>query len=252
MKFSNHTTISQNNISSAIRGIEMYYSDDNIITGNIFENNYEGISIVAESNNNEIYHNNFVNNTNAQIYIFRSQNALDNEFEGNYWSDYDGADNNQDGIGDTPYTIDAYNVDHYPLMGDFYGPWKADTGQLSVISNSTVSNLWLTYDILWGAGSSLHDLSFDVYGDAGTNGFCRVHIPVTLFNGTYRVLVNDSEVPYVLLPCSSNTDSYLYFTYAHSTNKVEIMPEFPTFLILPLFMITTLLVMIAHKRRHLT
>src|SRR5438552_18247804 len=45
---------------------------------------------------------------------------------GNFWSDYTGVDNcsgpNQDvcpdpdGIGDTPYTIDANNSDRYPLI----------------------------------------------------------------------------------------------------------------------------------------
>ncbi|MCD6203073.1 MAG: hypothetical protein J7I99_01770 [Methanophagales archaeon] len=34
---------------------------------------------------------------------------------GNYWSDYKGSDTNEDGIGDTPYSIDS-DKDKYPLM----------------------------------------------------------------------------------------------------------------------------------------
>ena len=49
---------------------------------------------------------------------------------GNYWSDYNGTDvysgpyqneTGSDGKGDTPYSIDEYNVDDYPLMT----PWAA-------------------------------------------------------------------------------------------------------------------------------
>ncbi|MEM2281745.1 MAG: hypothetical protein QXZ68_07165, partial [Candidatus Bathyarchaeia archaeon] len=37
----------------------------------------------------------------------------------NYWSSYDGVDSDNDGIGDTPYIIDGYNIDHYPQMKPF-------------------------------------------------------------------------------------------------------------------------------------
>jgi hypothetical protein len=59
-------------------------------------------------------------------------NSLDNRYPsgGNYWSDYNGTDlyggpfqnvTGSDGKGDTPYSIDVNNVDHYPLMT----PWIA-------------------------------------------------------------------------------------------------------------------------------
>ncbi len=35
---------------------------------------------------------------------------------GNYWNDYNGTDNDDNGIGDTPYIIDEDNQDIYPLM----------------------------------------------------------------------------------------------------------------------------------------
>jgi hypothetical protein len=42
--------------------------------------------------------------------------SWDNSTLGNYWDDYSGLDDNQDGIGDTPYIIDENNKDNYPLM----------------------------------------------------------------------------------------------------------------------------------------
>ena len=35
---------------------------------------------------------------------------------GNYWSGYVGAGSDDDGIGDTPFVVDALNLDRYPLM----------------------------------------------------------------------------------------------------------------------------------------
>jgi hypothetical protein len=40
-----------------------------------------------------------------------------------------------------------------------------------------------------------------------------------------------------LLSFSKTTDSYLYFNYTLSTKEAVIIPEFPSTLILPLFMI---------------
>jgi nitrous oxidase accessory protein NosD len=42
--------------------------------------------------------------------------SWDNSTFGNYWDDYSGMDDDQDGIGDTPYIIDENNKDNYPLM----------------------------------------------------------------------------------------------------------------------------------------
>ncbi|MCW4044706.1 MAG: DUF1565 domain-containing protein [Candidatus Bathyarchaeota archaeon] len=70
---------------------------------------------------NRIYCNNFVNNhqnvVNAHvIYDPDCANVWDNDAVGNFWSDYDGIDGDNNGIGDTKYTIDSNNIDRYPLM----------------------------------------------------------------------------------------------------------------------------------------
>jgi hypothetical protein len=48
-----------------------------------------------------------------------STNFWDNGKEGNYWSSYNGTDDNRDGIGDTPYVVVENDADRYPLMQPF-------------------------------------------------------------------------------------------------------------------------------------
>jgi nitrous oxidase accessory protein NosD len=71
--------------------------------------------------NNQIYNNNFIENSQNVfnghvIYDPDCANIWDNGSKGNYWGDYNGTDSNGDGIGDSNYTIDNNNLDHYPLV----------------------------------------------------------------------------------------------------------------------------------------
>ncbi|MEM2971244.1 MAG: NosD domain-containing protein [Candidatus Bathyarchaeia archaeon] len=150
---SSNNTISGNYIASHWRGVYLGdYSNFNIVFRNNIKNNYCGIWL-EYSSNNTFYHNNFINNE-GHISIFWDVygDVWDNgyPFGGNYWSDYAGVDEkigpNQDqlgsdGIGDTPYVIDAGNQDKYPLM---------DTVPSAVaISLSGVlgDNGWFTSDV---------------------------------------------------------------------------------------------------------
>jgi hypothetical protein len=77
-------------------------------------------SNVEDAANNIFYDNNFVGSTQVGGWIgVRGPNFWDNGVEGNFWSDYNGTDSNNDGIGDFPYTIDANNQDNYPLMAPY-------------------------------------------------------------------------------------------------------------------------------------
>jgi parallel beta-helix repeat protein len=112
--------LSRNNFANNGYGIELgYSSDNNVLSGNdVTANNGRGIGLVYSSNN-VFHHNNFINNT-QHVHIENTgyANSWDDGYPsgGNYWSDYNGTDADHDGIGDTPYIIDANNIDHYPLM----------------------------------------------------------------------------------------------------------------------------------------
>jgi parallel beta-helix repeat protein len=97
-------------------------STSNTVAGNnIKGSNAWGIWLDCSSN--IIYHNNFIDSAWGHV---NSQSGTvsiwNNSCEGNYWSEYNGTDSNGDGIGDTPYIIDSNNVDHYPLMNQYWIP----------------------------------------------------------------------------------------------------------------------------------
>jgi parallel beta-helix repeat protein len=161
---SNSNLISNNNVTESSKAISLIASSNNNITRNIicsnsfglwlknntvsnttgnliFENkiseNQNGIDIEIGAQNNMIYRNNFLNNT-QQVYgfgmtysgsstsfvslgvVIMNNYVPINEWSlngyGNYWSDYTGLDENDDGIGDTAYVININNNDDYPLM----------------------------------------------------------------------------------------------------------------------------------------
>jgi parallel beta-helix repeat protein len=79
-----------------------------------------GIWIENFCDENQLYHNNFIENEIENAWD-NGSNVWDKDKEGgNYWDDYEGEDENEDGIGDTPYEIPpADNEDRYPLMAKY-------------------------------------------------------------------------------------------------------------------------------------
>jgi parallel beta-helix repeat protein len=226
-----NATIKNIRISLFYYGIRLYDSSNNSITGNNIANNWCGICLYYSSNN-IIFHNNFVDNA-REVYSYISVNVWDDGYPsgGNYWSDYTGVDlfggpyqnmTGGDGIGDTPYTIDANNQDRYPLMAPFStfeaGVWDGTAYNVDVVSNSTVSDFKFNVDN--------KSISLKVTGDDGTVGFCRVTIPKDLLwvDDDWTILVDSQPITdYTKIEDANYT--YLYFTYSHSTKTVVKPPS---------------------------
>lgn len=130
---SNNTIVGNILSNDKENGLYLLKADNNTIVRNNITNNggpvVTGAGIYTEASNNNLFcHNNLIDNALMQVYSLGSNNTWNCDYPsgGNYWSDYTGSDLDHDGIGDTPYPIDANNVDHYPLVS----PWPSDHSRI--------------------------------------------------------------------------------------------------------------------------
>lgn len=128
LEYASQNKIFKNLVSNVISdGIMISESSNNQIYENTFKQcSWNGIEINPNSFDNKIYHNNILNNSLGNA-LDAGNNIWDDNYPpgGNFWSDYDGEDADDDGIGDTPYIISGgENKDRYPLMKPFGAPEK--------------------------------------------------------------------------------------------------------------------------------
>ena len=79
----------------------------NKFTNNLIAYNGIGIRFLNDWHSNIFKHNQFSGNL-SQVVVSGGKTANRNVWEGNYWSDYEGFDQNHDNQGDTPYELYAY------------------------------------------------------------------------------------------------------------------------------------------------
>jgi len=146
------------------------------------------------------------------------------------------------GCGNTVYIWFAKNI--------FEVPWQDSNYTVTSLSNSTIANFNFNH--------SLQLISFNVTGGSATIGYCNVSIPKKLMwcdtLNQWDVSVENSSINNLTIT-EDTTYTFLYFTYNHSTHEVIIkaafvIPEFPSAIILPIFMLTTLLTVIILRRKH--
>jgi len=168
-------------------------SDSNTISKNNIKFNWFGIYLYTAFDNN-IFHNNFINNT-EQTLIHQSRGIWDNGYPsgGNYWSNYNGSDiyegkdqnvTGEDGIGDSPYIIDNFNMDKYPLIKPWgegipiakftYTPLKPESGKPTTFDASNSKSMGgeiIKYTWNFGDGnitSTQNPIVIHIYTKPGT------------------------------------------------------------------------------------
>jgi len=109
------------------------------------------------------------------------------------------------------HPIIAVTVGH-PLEYQHKVLQKGNSYLVTVSTNSTITNF--QFD------SATNTESYEVEGANNTIGYCNVTIPKLLLNGNFSVQVDGSTTYYSMT--QNTTDSILYFTYNHSSHRVEI------------------------------
>jgi parallel beta-helix repeat protein len=132
-----HNVLIDNRISDNIVGILLSGSSDTL-NKNYIDNNKQGLffgfqQINGSANNIpsdiKVSQNSFINNSQQlsgcvckQYNFSEIKHSWDYGNQGNYWSNYNGTDSDNDDVGDTPYIIDVLNQDRYPLMQSIASP----------------------------------------------------------------------------------------------------------------------------------
>jgi parallel beta-helix repeat protein len=157
--------VSDNILIHNAMGIQLSECDDTRFSGNTLIENDVGLFVnnTRLNTDNSIYYNNFMSNT-LNAFDDCENNTWDNGTIGNYWSNYTGVDEDENGIGDTPYNISGgKNHDQYPTMNTCGELCASIDAASEVLINEPVHFLVFT-----GGGASPYSWEWD-FGDGDTS-----------------------------------------------------------------------------------
>jgi parallel beta-helix repeat protein len=137
--------ITNNKLVNNDWGIHTQDANENTFAGNWLQQNTYGVYLVSSSYNT-FYHNNFVDNWIQAYAGLGIGNQWDKNGEGNYWSDYEGEDQDNDGIGDTPHPITPIGQDNYPLM-DTWSEHDISIENITLSTNETYPGVTININV---------------------------------------------------------------------------------------------------------
>ena len=257
--FSGTITVLQTTPSET-SAIKDFAGKTNTIRDNTFEEN-EVALMLSGAPSDVIYHNNFINNQIDISPYYASWSAgpdsatFSKANVGNYWSKYNGTDNNHDGIGDALYVIDENNIDYYPLIGPvilgspFQSPSPTPSPTRVVVSlseSASALNYGNTINFTSSAEGGTPPYTYTWYIDSqGSQSsvspyFSTNSLPV----GSHHVFVqvNDANG-------NSATTNTVSFEVLPASSPSSSIPEFPSFIAVPFLMAAALAGVIIYKKK---
>jgi len=236
-----NVTIKNMNIRAFYFGIYLSGSSGNNVIGSNMTNNSYGIALSHfSSSNNSITRNNLGNNGKVGIYIFGSFNTL--------------SGNN---VTNSSCGIEFFSSSNNMVYGNiitashYWGVWLSDSLNNSISENSIANSQYGIY-LSYSSNNSIYHNNFigNTYQVGGTIETSSSNVwDDGAGKGNYW---SDYEERY---PDAEEIDGIWNTPYVIDENNQDnypIVPEFPSFLILPLFMLATVLAVIVYKRKHQT
>ncbi len=213
-------TVKRNCFIQNSQGVRLYSPClyNKIMTNTVYNNTYDGMiekmPPSATFFGNIFFHNNFINNTHPFIYKV-SGNIWDDGYPsgGNYWSRYNGTDlfsgnyqdeTGSDGIGDTLYAINSFDVDRYPLIHPYGSICNLDTNLTYLTIQSAIdASETLNRHTLWVESGVYHEN-------------VNVHKSLTLIGENQLTTIIDSDNIGTVLSVNADNVSIAGFTICNS------------------------------------
>jgi len=249
--YSSGNIISENNMTDNHGGIEVTSALNNVISGNNIRNNRHGISL-ADSSGNIISENDLTRNYYGGIHLAFSLNNVisGNTIERNsgygfgtygirLYSSFNNSitgnnltKNGWDGIS---LSNSSHNTISGNTIGDsWYGIDFEESSNNEIYHNSFVSNDYQVYDHSWDDPEITHSVNkWDEGFPSGGN--CWSDYEETYPNATELDGSGIWDTPYII--DENNQDNY------------PIIPEFPSAIILPLFMLFSVLAIVFERKK---
>jgi len=128
----------------------------------------------------------------------------------------------------------------------FNAVWQTQNYPVNIVSNSSLSNFQFN--------QPAKQISIDVTGPRGMSSYCNTTIPKNLMTGPWNVQIDGSNVTATI----SETGSYTFIQvqYLHSSTHTititgtGVVAEFPTAIVAPLLLASTLLAVMLAKTWH--
>ncbi len=201
-------------------GIYIYSgANNNTFKDNTIQDNLNmGIGIIQSINsNNSFYNNTFLNN-----FIHAVDNGTYNQWDngtiGNYWDNYTGADFDDDGIGDTPYSIygTAGSQDNYPLWDDGFNMIFINATATGVGAPNwtwAVSQQWCSGSGTWSDPYRIENLTLDLNDTSYGINIINSNVYFFIFNITcYNSSLNNYDGGLILN--NTNNGQIIYGNYS--------------------------------------